>query len=198
MVIGITETEIDSRRAMVRRRETAIGNLVADAMRLAVGTDVGLTNGGGIRANKVYPPGTRLRRRDILSELPFGNKTVLLELTGTELRAALENGFSGIEKTAGRFPQVSGLKVVYDPRRPPGARVMEVHHDGVALDPDGKYTLVTNDFMARGGDGYRMFTDKKPLIEARAGTLMASHVIDYITARGTIAPRPQGRLRVLD
>ena len=58
--------------------------------------------------------------------------------------------FSGIEKTAGRFPQVSGLKVVYDPRRPPGARVMEVHHDGAALDPDGKYTLVTNDFMARG------------------------------------------------
>ena len=195
--IGTTETEIDSRRAMVRTRETAIGNLVADAMRLAVGADVGLTNGGGIRANKVYPPGTRLTRRDILSELPFGNKTVLLELTGTELRAALENGFSGIEKTAGRFPQVSGLKVVYDPRRPPGARVMEVHHDGVALDPDGKYTLATNDFMARGGDGYRVFTDKKPLIEARAGTLMASHVIDYITARGTIAPRPQGRLRVL-
>ena len=196
--IGITETGIDSRRAMVRTRETAIGNLVADAIRLAVGADVALTNGGGIRAGKVYPPGTRLTRRDILSELPFGNKTVLLELTGDELRAALENGFSEIEKTSGRFPQVSGLKVVYDPRRPPGARVMEVHHDGVALDPDGKYTLATNDFMARGGDGYRMFADKTPLIEARAGTLMASQVIDYITARGTIAPRAQGRLRVVE
>ena len=55
-----------------------------------------MTNGGGIRADKVYPPGTRLARtwrstrRDILSELPFGNKTVLLEPTGRELRAALE------------------------------------------------------------------------------------------------------------
>ena len=75
---------------------------------------------------------------------------------------------------------------------------MEVYHGGAALDPDGKYTLATNDFMARGGDGYRVFADKKPLIEARAGTLMASQVIDYVTARGTIAPRPQGRLRALD
>ena len=58
--------------------------------------------------------------------------------------------------------------------------------------------MATNDFMARGGDGYRMFTDKKPLIDARAGTLMTSQVIDYITARGTIAPRPRGRLRALD
>ena len=196
--IGATETELDSRRAMVRTRETAIGNLVADAMRRAVGADVALTNGGGIRANRVYPPGTRLTRRDILSELPFGNKTVVLELTGGELRAALEHGFSGIEKISGRFPQVSGLKVVYDPRRPPGARVIEVHHEGAALDPDGRYTLATNDFMARGGDGYRVFAGKKLLIEARAGTLMASQVIDYIVARGTIAPRPEGRLRVLE
>ena len=196
--IGTTETEIDSRRVMVRTRETAIGNFVADAMRRAVGADLALTNGGGIRANKVYPPGARLTRRDILSELPFGNKTVLLELTGGELRAALENGFGGIEKTSGRFPQVSGLKVVYDPRRPPGARVIAVTHEGAALDPDGRYTLATNDFMARGGDGYRVFVDKKRLIEARAGTLVASQVIEYITAHGAIAPRPQGRLRVLE
>ena len=196
--IGVTETELDSRRAMVRTRETAIGNLVADAMRLAVGADVALTNGGGIRANRVYPPGTRLTRRDILSELPFGNKTVLLELTGEDLRAALEHGFGGIEKNSGRFPQVSGLKVVYDPRRPPGARVIEVRHEGAALDPDGRYTLATNDFMARGGDGYLVFAGKKPLIEARAGTLMASQVIDHILARRTVAPRPEGRLRVLE
>ena len=196
--IGSTETELDSRRAMVRTRETAIGNLVADAMRLAVGADVALTNGGGIRADKVYPPGTRLTRRDILSELPFGNRTVLLELTGRELRAALENGLSAIEKRSGRFLQVSGIGVVYDPRRPAGARVIEVRHKGAALDPDGTFTVAASDFMAKGGDGYSVFADKTPIIDARNAKLVATQVIDYIAARGAIAPRVEGRLRVLD
>ena len=183
---------------MVRTRETAIGNLVADAMRLAVGADVALTNGGGIRADRVYPPGTTLTRRDVLSELPFGNKTVLLELSGAELRTALENGFSGIEKTAGRFPQVSGIEVVYDPRRPAGNRVIKVRRGGLSLDPNAKYTVATNDFMARGGDGYRVLASRRRLIDARAGTLMATQVIDYITARRVVAPRVEGRLRTLE
>ena len=72
--IGTTATEIDSRRPTVRGTEAAIGNLITDAMRAATGADVALTNGGGIRAGKVYAPGTMLTRRDILSELPFGNK----------------------------------------------------------------------------------------------------------------------------
>ena len=196
--IGTTETELDSRRAMVRTRETAIGNLVADAMRLAVGADVALTNGGGIRADKVYPPGARLTRRDILSELPFGNRTVLLELTGRELRAALENGLSAIEKRAGRFLQVSGIEMVYDPRRPAGARVIEVRHKGAALDPDGTFTVATSDFMAKGGDGYGVFAGKTPIIDARSAKLVATQVIDYIAARGAIAPRVEGRLRLLE
>ena len=196
--IGTTETEIDSRRAVVRTRETAIGNLVTDAMRHAVGADVGLTNGGGIRADRIYPAGATLTRRDILSELPFGNRTVLLELSGRGLRAALENGFSAIEKRSGRFPQVSGLQVVYDPLRPPGERVVEIRRDGTALDPEATYTVATNDFMARGGDGYRALAAGKPLIEARAGRLVAAQVIDFIAARGVIAPRVEGRLRLAD
>jgi 2',3'-cyclic-nucleotide 2'-phosphodiesterase (5'-nucleotidase family) len=96
--IGTTETPLDSRRASVRTQETAIGNLIADAMRAAVDADVAITNGGGIRADKEYAAGTKLTRGDILAELPFGNKTVKLELTGADIRAALENGFSQIEE----------------------------------------------------------------------------------------------------
>ena len=183
--------------AMVRTRETAIGNLVTDAMRDAVGADVALTNGGGIRANKIYPPGAKLTRRDILSELPFGNRTVLLELTGRGLRAALENGFSAIEKRSGRFPQVSGMQVLYDPDRPPGERVVEIRRDGATLDPEATYTVATSDFIARGGDGYRALADGRPLIEARSARLMAAQVIDFIVARGIVAPRVEGRLRAL-
>jgi 5'-nucleotidase / UDP-sugar diphosphatase len=69
--IGATAVELDSRTATVRTREAAIGDLIADAMRWSAQTDVAVTNGGGIRSDKIYPPGTTITRRDILAELPF-------------------------------------------------------------------------------------------------------------------------------
>jgi 2',3'-cyclic-nucleotide 2'-phosphodiesterase (5'-nucleotidase family) len=100
---------LDSRRLVVREREAAIGNLIADAIRAAVGAEVALINGGGIRGDRTYQAGTRLTRRDILTELPFGNATVVLELRGSDLLEALENGVSRVEERVGRFPQVSGM-----------------------------------------------------------------------------------------
>src|SRR5690606_27381855 len=108
VVIGKTAVELDSRRASVRGMETTMGNLIADALRAAVGADVAVTNGGGIRGDKTYPADSQLTRKDILGELPFGNVAVLLELKGADLRAALENGVSQVADGAGRFPQVSG------------------------------------------------------------------------------------------
>ena len=138
--IGTTATPLDSRRATVRGQEAAIGNLIADAMREAVGADIAITNGGGIRADKEYPAGTKLTRGDILAELPFGNVTVKLELTGEQIRQALENGFSQVREVAGRFPQVSGLTVEVDLTQPPGERVISVTVGGAPLDPAKIYT----------------------------------------------------------
>jgi 2',3'-cyclic-nucleotide 2'-phosphodiesterase (5'-nucleotidase family) len=192
--IGTTSTPLDSRRATVRGMEAAIGNLIADAIRASVDADVAITNGGGIRGNTEYPPGTRLTRRDIQTELPFGNRTVKLEVTGAVIRRALENGFSMVEEGAGRFPQVSGMAVTYDMARPAGARVVSVEIDGAPLDDARTYTLATNDFMARGGDGYTMLAEGKVLIDANAGQFMASQVMDYIDAAGDVAPAPVGRI----
>ena len=196
--IGSTAVELDSRRRMVRSRESAIANLFADAMRAATGADVALTNGGGIRADRVYPPGTTLLRRDIRSELPFGNKTILLEVTGADLLAALENGVGGVEMGAGRFPHVSGMAFRFDASKPPGSRVAGVTVGGEPLDPSRTYRLATNDFLGRGGDGYDMFAGAPRLIDAAAGTLMAAQVIDAIAAAGEIAPRAEGRIVRLD
>ncbi|NBB82844.1 MAG: bifunctional metallophosphatase/5'-nucleotidase [Alphaproteobacteria bacterium] len=192
--IGVTETEIDSRRASVRGGETAIGNLITDAMRTATGADVAITNGGGIRADRIYEPGTTLTRRDIQSELPFGNKTISMEVSGADIVAALENGFSAIEDVSGRFPHVSGMSVVYDPSAEPGSRVVEVTVDGAPIDPDATYVLATNDFMGRGGDGYEMFADAPRVIDELAGQLMAGQVMDYVADQGTVAPTVEGRL----
>jgi 2',3'-cyclic-nucleotide 2'-phosphodiesterase (5'-nucleotidase family) len=195
--IGSTETALDSRRATVRSQEAAIGNLIADATREAVDAEVGITNGGGIRADKEYAAGSKLTRGDILAELPFGNKTVKLEVTGQQIWDALENGFSQVESTAGRFPQVSNLVVEVDLKRPAGERLVSVTVAGAPLDLGKTYTLATNDYMAGGGDGYTAFAGAKNLIDPVSAQLMASQVIDYVTAKGTISPKVEGRIKVL-
>ncbi len=192
--IGVTETPLDSRRATVRGGEAAMGNLVADALKASVGADVAITNGGGLRADKQYQAGQKLTRRDILSEMPFGNTTVLLELTGEKLKAALENGVSQVRELGGRFPQVSGLVVEVDPKEPVGSRVKSVMVNGQPLDPAKTYKLATNDFMARGGDGYRAFADAKQLVDVSASQLMASQVSDYVTTAGKVSPKVEGRV----
>jgi 5'-nucleotidase/UDP-sugar diphosphatase len=190
--IGKTETVLDTTRGKLRSEENAFGNLVCDAMRAAVGADICITNSGGIRANRTYPAGMTLTRRHILEELPFGNKTVLIELPGRVVRAALENGLRG----GGRFPQVSGITVEADLTQSPGARLVSATVGGAPLDDIVRYTVATNDFMARGGDGYDMLKDGKLLIDGLAGQYMAGQVISYIQKAGRVAPRVEGRLRL--
>jgi 5'-nucleotidase / UDP-sugar diphosphatase len=196
--IGTTEVPLDSRRTTVRAQESAFANLIADAMRAAVGADVAITNGGGIRADRTYEAGAVLTRRDIQSELPFGNKTILIEVSGADLRAALENGVSAVEDGGGRFPHVSGLTFSYDASKPVGERVTNIKVDGEPLDDAATFKLATNDFMGAGGDGYVMFIDKPRIIDANAGALMAGQVIDHIAAARSIAPVAEGRITRLD
>jgi len=198
VVIGTTETPLDSRRATVRGEEAAIGNLIADAIRSAVGADVALTNGGGIRADREYAAGSELTRGDVFAELPFGNKTVKLQVTGEQILQALENGFSQVEVAGGRFPQVSGLAVTYNPGRLPGQRVVEVTVGGAPLDEGKIYTLATNDYLAGGGDGYTVFEAATSLIDPADATLMASQVIDHIEDAGTVAPKVEGRISIIE
>ena len=192
--LGVTETELDSRRATIRGAEAALGNVIADAMRIAVAADVALTNGGGIRGNRLYDPGHTLTRRDILTELPFGNRTMKLEITGAALRQALEHGFSQAEDGAGRFPQISGMQVTWDPKAAPGGRVVSVSVGNAPLDEARSYTLATNDYIARGGDGYGVFKSAKVLIDSDGGRLMAAQVMDYIAQLGQVAPKLEGRI----
>lgn len=194
VTIGKTAVELDSRKATVRSTEASIGNLVADAMKDAVGAEIAIANGGGIRGNKVYAAGTDLTRRDILTELPFGNRTVLLEITGADVRAALENGVSQVENAAGRFPQVAGMTVTYDLTKPAGERVVDIKVGGAPLDDGRTYKLATNDYMALGGDGYKSFRNAKVLIGEREAKLLANDVMAYVKKVGTVQTTVEGRL----
>jgi 5'-nucleotidase / UDP-sugar diphosphatase len=193
--IGEALVELDTRRATVRSQESNFGSLIADAIRNATDADIGFTNGGGIRGDRVYEPGHVLTRRDVLTELPFGNTTVLVEVTGADLLAALENGVSQVEDGAGRFPQVSGMSFTFDAARPAGERVVEVMVGDAPLDPDATYRVATNDYMLGGGDGYTSFANGTVIIDAAAATLMANTVINYITAiGGTVDLQAEGRI----
>jgi 5'-nucleotidase/UDP-sugar diphosphatase len=192
--IGTTAVELDSRNATVRTGEAAIGNLMADAMRVTARADAAILNGGGIRAGKVYPAGASLTRRDVLAELPFGNRVVTVEISGAGLRQALENGLAQMPDAGGRFPQVSGIKLEADLRRPAGNRITALQVAGAPIDPARVYKVATNDFIARGGDGYVTFRDAKRLLPVEDSPLLANQVMAYVRQLGTVRTGVEGRI----
>jgi 2',3'-cyclic-nucleotide 2'-phosphodiesterase/3'-nucleotidase len=192
--VGTTSVPLDATRNVVRGAESTAGNLVADALRAWGNADVAITNGGGIRGERVFEAGVLLRR-DVGEMLPFPNYGALLRLSGAQIVEALENGVSQIEDGAGRFPQVSGLSFTFNPSAAPGARVREVYVAGQPIDPAATYTLATNDFMATGGDGYSVLQNAEVLIPAAGGPLLTNLVIDYIQAHGTVSPGVEGRIQ---
>ncbi len=195
--IGTLEVPMDSRRNVVRGEESAMGNLIADAMRDATGADIAIMNGGGIRGDTTYEAGRKLTRRDILTELPFGNTTVLTELPGSQVLLALENGVSQVEKGSGRFPQVSGLTYAIDASAEPGSRVSEVMVGGAALEEGKLYKVAVNDYILGGGDGYDALGGGRIVTDGPTGQLVANDVMAYVEKLGTVAVAVEGRIKKL-
>jgi len=189
---------IDGSRDNCRARECEMGNTVADAMvarMAAAGVTIAFANGGGLRAS--LQEGS-ITLGDVLTVLPFQNKLYTMDLTGAALLAALEHGVNGVEEGAGRFPQVSGLRFRLDVSVAPNAgRVSEVEvrtaEGWGPLDPDATYTIVTNDFMAGGGDGYAMFRDEGQNGYDTAIDL-ADALAEYLSAHEPFAPELDGRI----
>src|SRR5262249_2564772 len=153
-----------------------------------------VANGGGVRGDKIYPPGTTITRREVLAELPFGNRLVTIDVRGSALKAAIENGLSLLPTPSGRFPQVAGLKIEADFSRPAGNRVLSIMVGDTPLDANKTYSVATSDFMARGGDDYVAFRDAKPVLPPADSPTVAYEVIDYIKSIGTIRTGVDGRI----
>src|SRR5262249_44763188 len=129
-----------------------------------------------------------------LSELPFGNHLVAVEIKGSALRHDLENGLSRLPAAAGRFPQVSGLRIDFDPQRPPGSRILSVAVGGNPLDPERTYRVAANDFMARGGDDYSGIASGAPLTPLKDAPLLADEVMVYLRDLGHVSTGVDGRI----
>lgn len=191
----------DARQAAVRSVETNLGNWLADVFRENVKADVALINGGGIRSNTTYGPGP-LTRRDIMTILPFDNAIIKQRIKGSVLRQTLEHGLSeiGVNRESGRYPQISGMKVKYAPRRPVGQRVLKVAIGSLALIDAAEYTIAVNNYIGRGDDGYTMLKDLPRAITAEDARTETAEAIEYLSNAKTItiAPRVEGRIQRID
>ncbi|MEL6516986.1 MAG: bifunctional metallophosphatase/5'-nucleotidase [Pseudomonadota bacterium] len=196
-VVADTAEAIDGERGSCRAVECAMGNLVADAMLDRVadqGITIAIQNGGGLRASI---DAGEVTMGEILTVLPFQNTLATFEATGQMIIDALENGVSQVEEGAGRFPQVAGMKYVWDAAAEPGSRIVEVmvaEGDGFApIDPAATYGVVTNDYMRNGGDGYRMFVEGMNAYDFGPGLELV--VADYMAASGeAYQPYTDGRI----
>ena len=209
-VIGVATDSFPRGANIERLREVALGNLVADAMRLRYGSELALTNAGGLRAplpSGYLPADHTLRRTtagyaagppydlvagDVFSVLPFGNIIVTRTVTGAQLHAALENSVAFIPAANGRFAQISGFRFSYDSSQLAGSRVVLVAlDDGTPILPDGtSYTIAVNDFINAGGDGYTMLVDGQGV----SREVLADVVMAYIQSLGVITPTIEGRI----
>ncbi len=204
-VIGTQQFDI--RRDLTRLNESAMGNMVADAMREKYpGVEAAITNSGGLRQDLLCAPPSATEANceitwgEVFAVLPFGNRTTILTLTGAQLTTALVNGFSPVCDpliNTGRFPQVSGLKLTFHcnsttavvdriekaPNGPTGPLTL--------VGPTDTVRFVTNDFMYTGGDGYTVFAQGTDVLQPGDDLLQVT--IDSIAAHSPVGPVVEGR-----
>ena len=145
---------LEGERENVRTRKTNLSKLLCAAMTEGGDADLTITNGGGIRAS--IEAGV-VTRGDVFTVLPFNNTLVTCEMTGADIYAALEHGYSALPEPAGGYAQTDA-RVVYSKNSPAGERIKRVIlPNGEKVELDKTYRVATNDFMAAGGDGYTMF-----------------------------------------
>jgi 5'-nucleotidase / UDP-sugar diphosphatase len=187
-IVGKSSVPLDGEREQVRTGETNLGNLITDAMLAQTGADIALTNGGGIRAS--IPAGD-ITKGQVITVLPFGNYIQTKQVTGSDIKAALEHGVSAYPESLGGFPHVAGMTFKFDPQQPAGQRVHEIIVQNKPIDLEASYALATNDFLAAGGDAYTMFKDQ-PIAGDFAS--LEEAVMQYLEEQGDIAPKVEGRI----
>ena len=176
---------------IIRRMETNLGDLVADAYKVRTGADCSYTNGGGIRVNVEEGD---IKISDIKNVQPFGNIVCLLEVTGQQILDAMEWGCHVNPAESGGFPQVSGITFELDTSiKDPCSvddnglcagingerRVKNLKINGEAVDPEKKYKLATLSYTALDhGDGYTTFDGCTVLEEGIAEDYTL--ILDYI------------------
>ena len=182
-VVAHAEVLLDGERDEIRSRETNLGNLVTDLYREYTRADVALVNSGGIRSSIAAGP---ITVGDVLQVAPFSNLIAIKQVTGAQLRRALEFA-AGLERPHGGFPQVSGMALVID-----GDRLAGVTVGGEPLDDEKTYTLAAPEFLLAGGDGYHMLAEGAPPVYL--GFTDNTILIQMLRLKRNVSPQVEGRI----
>jgi len=180
-IIGVSKREL-TRAGFA---ESPVGNLITDAMKEYANADIALTNSGGIRAN--LPQGD-VTYRDVYKVDVFGNTAVSMTMTGKQVWEMLEVSVIGYHAIF----QVSGLKMVYDLKKPPKQRVLSVEVGGNPIDLNKEYKVVTNNFLAAGGGAYGIFKEGKDAEDSY--TMIRDIMADYIKKHSPVDYKIEGRI----
>jgi 2',3'-cyclic-nucleotide 2'-phosphodiesterase (5'-nucleotidase family) len=169
--------------------------------------DAAYTNSGGLRADLVCSPPSagedpcEITWGEMFAVLPFGNRTVILTLTGDQLRQAFENGFSPVCDSSiatGRFPQISGLRATFTcSGTTPRVTGMWKTPQGLGglqtpIAAGDTVRIVTNDFMYTGGDGYTVFAEGTDV--QQPGDDLMQIAVDHVRANSPVNPVVEGRI----
>ncbi|SDK04050.1 bifunctional metallophosphatase/5'-nucleotidase [Methanoculleus thermophilus] len=167
--------------------ESALGNLVADSQRAAMGADIAFITTGSLRAD--IEEGN-VTWGDLYAVQPFSSTVLSMTLTGEQVLEALERQWE--TPLPPHNLAVSGLSYAFDESKPVGSRVTEVRVDGVVLDPNAEYTVAMVDFLATGGDGYTIFTEGKNVVY---GPLDRDALVAYMESLpGPVDVKVEGRI----
>jgi 2',3'-cyclic-nucleotide 2'-phosphodiesterase (5'-nucleotidase family) len=179
-VVGSTSVDL------VRKpyEESNIGDLVCDAMKESAGVEVAFQNGGGIRAD--LPKG-EITLDEMYTLLPFDNVLVLMTLSGAQIAQVLEK--NGALET--KILQVSGITVEYNLNKPLGSRVAKALVGGAPLDAGKDYRVVTNDFLAAGGDQFTTFKKGRNIVY---GSSLRDAVIAYLRTHSPVSRQGDNRI----
>jgi 5'-nucleotidase len=194
--IGTAVAPIDARDAVSRRRESAIGALVTDALRAGTGADVALLNAGAIRLDDVIPAGP-VSSYQLESIFLFADETrvVTFPLSGSRLREVLEHGVSDASFGKGGFLQAAGVTFTFDRSRPSGRRLVGDlgRPGGGVIAPGDTVKVAMATFPAcEGGDGYRIPEAAESCGQAvqapRAADLLTRYLSDSLGGKITVPP----------
>jgi 5'-nucleotidase len=221
--LGTSEVALDGRRSPgVRTGETNLGDLMADALLYqgellagefgAKAPDVALQNGGGIRNDSLIPAGD-ITALDTFDVAPFSNFVAVVEdVAPAHFKELMENAVAQVEQSDGRFAQIAGFAMTYDPKgapqvlnedgsvQTPGARIREIRlADGTAIVEDGAVadgappvSIATIDFLARGGDQYPFRDQAFTTLGVSYQQALASFVADGLGGTVSAADYPEG------
>jgi 5'-nucleotidase len=182
-------------------QESPLGNLIADAQLADPSTVTGgktpvvaFMNPGGIRAD-LASTGGAVSFGQAFTVQPFNNYLVSMDMTGTQIKALLEQQFDGPNAASNKVLQIAGITYTYNPGAPAGAKVVAstVKIAGQPIVDATSYRIVTNNFLSDGGDGFPAFTTATNKF---FGGLDIDAFASYLAAHDPYTPGPTDRISI--